>query len=506
MSSKKKSILTKLIFVLLTCQISVESLAKITPGTRANIRQDKPSVRKGSDDLELEFENSDSSAPNWVRIPEEFIPYIQSVYGASPGRFEYETTKPFLRRFRINEKGLYQSQPIRRLSWAELKLSPDTPKTIRDCWNVFVSGGFCNKPIPPPKDKYFTEHGTLDILKYVRWVSKTNGLVIGRQLLEQKLAESDNSQGELKARILKTTVDKDLTYPDSFSTIPPQEREKIGVYLVLGIGGENSPNAALVLDTAEQIKKMGFQSEMLKVDANRGSEFNAKLLQDLISQRLPTIEKAIFVAVSKGAADFITYFFNYGETLPMAEREKVKLMVTLSGVIRPAIVAKYISETNRPIPALLKSFLVVSGRKAMIEGIRSLTQNPWKDRDKKLIHKLFPNMKWISLPTLPEGDEAVTHLSLWEGFLKTPTYHWAIKSSPMDGLVESAASVLPPDTDIPEAIIPVYGPHAMALGFYNKELRVAPVAMNGVFDRVVPAAGGEVLSAMFRALPQDLIK
>jgi hypothetical protein len=76
----------------------------------------------------------------------------------------------------------------------------------------------------------------------------------------------------------------------------------------------------------------------------------------------------------------------------------------------------------------------------------------------------------------------------------------------MDGLVESAASILPPGTGIKQGIIPVFGPHAIALGWYNDELRVAPKTMAGVTDRVEPAAGEEMLSAIFRAIPIDWIE
>ena len=73
----------------------------------------------------------------------------------------------------------------------------------------------------------------------------------------------------------------------------------------------------------------------------------------------------------------------------------------------------------------------------------------------------------------------------------------------VDGLVESAASVLPPGTGIEETIVPIFGPHAMAMGSYSPDLRIAPVAMKGINDRVVPAAGTEILSAVFRALPKE---
>ena len=444
-----------------------------------------------------------SKSSDWRDVPEYYAKHFKY------NRYmEYDHNSNFLRRFRVPEysHGKSSQQQDRYVSWSSIKLKSDTPADVRECWNIFVSGGECGKPVVTPLPEHYTAEGTLDVLAYSRYVSEENGLRVARDVLVQELTKKDASKGALLERILKTTSDRNYTYPDSFSTIPQDERKNIGVYLVLGIGGEKSANAALIQKAAEQIRQLGFQSEMLMVDANLGSDYNSGMLNNMLAQRLPKLKKVILVAASKGVADFITFFLNQGVSFSPEQREKIRLMVSLSGVIRPSFVANYLVNSNQPLPLMIRGLLHLTGKGDTIKGIDSLSHNPWQGHDPKSIKRLFTNMKWLSLPAVPEGPEGVTHLSMWEGFLKTPSYRWNEKASPMDGLVESAASVLPPDTGLTEYIVPVYGPHAIALGSYTGSLRVAPEAMGDITDRVVPEAGAEMLSALFRALPIELIE
>lgn len=443
-----------------------------------------------------------SKSSDWRDVPEYYAKHFKY------NRYmEYDHNSTFLRRFRVPQHPSGKSnQQDTYVRWSDVKLKSDTPADVRECWNIFVSGGECGKPIVTPLPEHYTLQGTLDVLAYSRYVSEENGLRVARDVLVQELAKKDASNGALLERILKTTSDRSYTYPDSFSTIPQQERKDIGVYLVLGIGGEKSANAALIQKAADQIRHLGFQAEMLKVDANLGSDYNSAMLNDMLSERLPKLKKVILVAASKGVADFITFFLNQGQNFPQEQRDKVRLMVSLSGVIRPSMVADFLTNSNRPLPLMIRGLLHLTGKGDTIKGVGSLSHNPWQGHDPRMVKQSFSRMKWLSLPAIPEGPEGVTHLSMWEGFLKTPSYRWNEQASPMDGLVESAASVLPPDTGLTEYIVPVFGPHAIALGSYTGSLRVAPEAMGDVTDRVVPEAGAEMLSALFRALPIELIE
>ncbi|UXR64998.1 hypothetical protein EZJ49_01880 [Bdellovibrio bacteriovorus] len=436
----------------------------------------------------------------WHEIPQVFQPYLTS----KASHLEYNAESKFLRQFRVNRL-LSRDSHVVNIEWNKISVRKDAPLEIRQCWGIFVSGGSCGKAIVSPLPTHYSPEGELDLLKYARHVAYYNGLAVSRDVFVNLIRDKDASKGEMRKRIIETTRNTNKTYPNSLATIRKDQRKDIGVYLVLGIGGEKSKNAALIQRAAEELRRMGFTSEMLMVDAELGSDYNAVMLKEMLAQRLPRLKKVVLVAASKGVADFITFFLNHGESLSLREREKVKLMVSLAGVIRPSFVANYVMESKGVIPKFVKTTLTVTGRTETKKGISSLAENPWEGHDPKGIKNLFPNMKWLSMPAVPEGLDGVTHRSLWEGFLKTPSYRYAEEASPMDGLVESAASVLPPDTGLQELIVPIYGPHAMALGYYTANLKVAPNAHRDTVDKVVPEAGAEMLSAIFRALPVSLV-
>lgn len=436
----------------------------------------------------------------WHNIPDLFVPYLN----INNQGLTYRADSKFLREFRVDYSSAKGPRHI-YLNWQKVKIDPSAPEEVKKCWGVFISGGSCGSEAPSPLPSHYSQTGQLDLLEYSRYVSAKNGLAVARDILVDKILEKDASHGEARRRIIEATQDKNKVFSDSLATIPEEERKNIGIYLVLGIGGQKSANASLIQRASAELKSMGFQSEMLMVDGELGSDHNALMLKEMLGQRLPSLEKVVFVAASKGVADFITYFLNHGDSLSAQDRDKVRLMVSLAGVIRPSVVAQYITQSNGVIPTTIGAALTLTGRGNIKKGIRSLVQNPWTNHEPRKIKEMFPKLTWISMPAVPEGPEGVTHRGLWEGFLKTPTYRYNKEASPMDGLVESAASVLPPDTGLVEWIIPIFGPHAIALGYYTPTLKVAPISQSNLDDKVVPEAGAEMLSAIFRALPRSLI-
>lgn len=437
----------------------------------------------------------------WKRVDSKFRKLFKRDYRD----LEYNSENLYLRSFRhtVSNSERDETKPI---AWNHIKINENHPdKKLLNCWYQFLSGGDCNKPVLAPLPSSYTEKGSLDLLSYARDVSRQSGLVAARDIVLKKLEEKDASKGVMKKNIIQTTLNKELVLPESFATIDPARRKKIGVYLVLGIGGDDSDNARLIRKASDKVAELGFQSEMLEVDPNLGSDYNAKLLKGLIEERLPKLDKVVFVAASKGASDFITYFLNYGGDLSKSERKKVALMVTLSGVVRSSFVAEYLAYSNRLTAFGVRNFLRATGKGEILKGVESLSVDPWKGHDPAKIHKLFPNLTWMSFPSLPEAKTALTDLSLWAGFLRTPVHAWTTIASPSDGLVETAASILPPDTGLTEIIIPIHGPHEMALGSYAPGVRLAPIAQGDIYDQVIPEAGPEILSALFRALPKSLI-
>lgn len=442
----------------------------------------------------------------WKKVPKKFEPLFSRYYDD----LQYDASSRYLRKFRIpshNKSQKNSSTSYRIFSFKNLRFDKEyEDKKLLDCWYVFMTGGDCEKEIEAPLPTAFTEEGTLDLLSYTRQIARQSGLVKSLNYIKKELENRDPQSKKFKERIIETTLNEEKVFSDSFQTIPMDERKKIGVFLVLGIGGDNSDNAILIRNASAKIRELGFTSSMLEVDPNKGSNYNSSMLREIMKHKLPKLDKVILVSASKGTADFIRYFLRFGDTLAQKEREKIKLMVSLSGVVRSSFVAEYLTKANYATALAVRSFLRLSGKGDMLDGIESLAKNPWEGYDPKKIHRDFPNMKWVSFPSMPESKLAVTNLSLWSGFLRGTVHSWSNIASPGDGLVETAAAILPPDTGITEYVIPIIGPHAMALGSYKEGVRLAPKAQGDRYDKVNPEAGPEILSALFRALPVSLIE
>jgi hypothetical protein len=138
-----------------------------------------------------------------------------------------------------------------------------------------------------------------------------------------------------------------------------------------------------------------------------------------------------------------------------------------------------------------------------LEGIRALAQDPWSGKNPSLLKKNYPNLKWMSFSMLPDGPDALVHSGILSMELQQSVIRTGKHFSPSDGLVESAATILPPGTGIKEWIIRGYGPHALALGTFMDGTPIAQQNRRG--EDVNPEAGAEILSSFMRAMSQDFI-
>jgi len=119
---------------------------------------------------------------------------------------------------------------------------------------------------------------------------------------------------------------------------------------------------------------------------------------------------------------------------------------------------------------------------------------------------LYPRLTWVSIAMVPDGTDGRISEKLWSPYLRRRIEETAPAYSPSDGLVESAASVLPETVRVPEWIVAAYGSHAMPNGTYRDGSRIAPQTTEPGRETLDPETGGEVISAYLRALPQSLLR
>lgn len=435
---------------------------------------------------------------DWAAVPADIKAVVDPMYKG----LQYNTQKTFYRSFRYRLQ--YPRQDVYAiLAWDKVKLKSNISNQQKYCWMAFATGGDCKTPYPKAND--FRVNGELDLLEYIRTTSRVKGMFLANQVLSLSLENYSSQSIELKKRILQTTKNKNFVFQDSLITIPAEERSEIALFMVLGIGGDDSPNAALIRKASEETRRMGFYSEKLNVDPNLGSDHNARMIYQMLKDKLPKYKKIGFVVASKGASDVIKYMLDYGTLISDEDREKFQIVTSLNGVIRSSYVAQYLVTAKRPMAFAVSSYLQLSGKNEMMAGIKSLAQDVWRGHSPSKIKSLFPNLKWVSFASMPETPQGMTAMSLWAGPLQEPVFGWASKASPGDGLVETAAAILPPGTGIQQFVIPVYGPHEMALGHYLDKTRVAPLSQGKVNDKVFPESGIEILNAVLRAFPKSLL-
>lgn len=405
-----------------------------------------------------------------------------------------------------NSPKLYRVDILGHVKLREkLSLKKDLSPEELECFYQFKSGSEQCVSISNLRSPKSGDLSSRDLFQEAREWTRDYGLRVATRKLYEVFGQKDESKGLAELRLKKTTQEKDFVYSDSFANLPPSENKKIGVFFLLGIGGDKSKNAEQISLSADRVREMGFHAEVLKASGTLGSAHNAEMLRDQIKEKTERFEKIIFVAASKGVADFIHYFLNFSDDLTLQQRNRVKLMVSLSGVVRHSALAKWMVDSPSIKAKTFRGGIKIAQKGKIIKGLRSLTKDQWEGHAPDLISQQFPRMLWISMPMLPEGEDGYTHLDKLANFARERLYLEAKDIGPSDGLVETAGSILPPGTGLTEWIIRVYGPHGLPLGKFDNGKSIAPD--NKISDmKAKPEAGPEILDAFFRALPSSILE
>lgn len=440
---------------------------------------------------------------SWTRLPE----HLQNLVKPDPRtRIYYQKDQNYLRKFKLVKRLRYESGPDFVQIKDELPLREGLAAEEFDCYLVFKTGGDVCWGVEdaPVQADYDSLSGELDLLMYARRMTDEYGIKVARDRLKQKIKRVDRSGGLFLDRAIKTTQNPSFVYPDSLANIPMSKRSSIGVYFVLGFGADTSPNSKILQAASDEINKLGFSSKVLNVSPELGSDHNSQLIYEQIKKDIDRYERVILVGVSKGVADYLHFLNNYDDVLSKAQRLKIRSVFSLCGIVRTSVVANFLY-SNDFMAKMMRLFIKLTGRGSSLETVKSLSQNFWKIHGRRHLSQNYPNLKWVSVPALPEGKDGHTYQSDWADLFTPYLVENLSVFSPYDGLVETAASMLPPGTGIPEWVIPITGPHSIVWGKFNQDVPLAPKQYASP-DEVVPEAGGEVLSAFFRALPQELLE
>jgi len=392
----------------------------------------------------------------------------------------------------------------------KIKLNPNASAEAKRCWNVFVSGGIDCDATPPPPSANAYVNGELDLLLYSREVAQSIGMLKATETLRDEMIKLDARGGQLESDVQHAARDKSFKVEGSVVNMSKEERAKTGIFVVFGIDvSGNSQNRELIRRAAQVAGTLGFSTHLLNTEPAVSYEHNGRLIAEQIRAQLPKLDRAIIVAASKGVADSLTALLTSGPEMSYEERTKIRLLVALSGVVRESFIAHWISEQKSAIPFVLRRAMPFMDRDLLhgnpLEGINALAKSPWSKFQVTDLKALYPNLRWISFSMLPDGPDGYPNLSKMGSFMQKHAYKQHAWASPGDGLVETAATFLPPGTGLTQEIVRGSGQHALAFGRFLEGTHVAPQQQEGR-AKLNPEAGSEILDSFLRSLPMSHIQ
>jgi hypothetical protein len=349
----------------------------------------------------------------------------------------------------------------------------------------------------------------LDLMVTGRQLAETHGMTRARQMLESLALFQDASSGGFEGDVVHAAADRSFAVADALTTLPrvggPTRTGRTDVLFLFvnGLGQTHgSLCTTLLADAVTHLRAAGFRAEILATSPYASTEHNGRLLLDQLSVTLnaPSTKHVVVVGVSKGVHDFLSALARNADPgylqLGRAQLDKIKVMVSISGIVRSSAVAGWLVDSDRLLPRVVRSFMRVPlGPFPNLEGISSLTRDPWE--------RLFANggardldFLWVSFVVFPDGANGQPRA----GWLRRRLLSGLRGSSevgPYDGLTESASSLLPPGTNLRQWVIRVRGAHGIVKGRYLEGL---PVVTRGH-----GLAAAQILDPLLRTLPVSIL-
>lgn len=361
------------------------------------------------------------------------------------------------------------------------------------------------KSSPPPA----SATGGDALVEKARQISARDGLLKAREFLTEELARRDDSKGAMENRLRRTAADKSLVFPDSLAALPARDRARIGMAFIPGMRAKQghgvSKAVAALSDASEETARLGFQARLIPAVSRGDVDKNAAGMSEALSEVFAQSDHVILVAKSKGAHDLIYYLRHQGSDLPAAQRAKLKGVCILAGTVQGSFVANWFARNNDPWAAGNRVIMMLSGRGGQIGMLKSVADSPWIGASDQFPLDRFPNLTWVGLAVLPEGEDGRSSGAEWSTFFSEHIRKTSGWESPNDSLVETAAQVLPERVDVPQWIIRLRGTHAFPSGKFLDGSPFTPDTPP-LADGMNPDSGSEIMNAFLRALPQSMLR
>ena len=359
--------------------------------------------------------------------------------------------------------------------------------------------------LPPPA----AATGADSFVDEVRQISAKEGLPAAREYLVGALVEKDDSNGRMETRLMRTCRDVDHVYSDSLVALPKSTRSGIGIAFIPGMkakgGFKPSKPVQALAAAAKETERLGFQATLIPAVSRGSVDKNAAAMSASLAKVFAEADEVILLAKSKGAHDLVYYLRHQGSELPAAERAKLKGICVLAGTVQGSFVADWFAHHDAPWASGTRAMFNLTGRASQINMLETVATSPWKDAPADFPLAQFPNLTFINLVVLPDGEDGRPTGTVWSPFLSEQLQKTAGWESPNDSLVESAAEVLPDFIDAPQWIVRTSGSHAFPKGEFLNGEKVCPNTKPLEDGTLNPECGAEIMNAFLRALPSSLL-
>jgi hypothetical protein len=354
-----------------------------------------------------------------------------------------------------------------------------------------------------PADARRQLRASRDLLEGARLSADRFGMRLTRDALIEALRARDDSGGRFERRLLRAQARPREIPPDSVLALPRAARARVGVYFVPGYNHNRGLSQEVFRRAAARLNELGFVSDVIQTSPAGDRFGNARQIAAQLTQIEGRVDSILLVTLSKGSSDASTFVVQELPRLP-ALSAKLRVIVTLSGVVRDAFMPRWLAHAPGGTTSLLRwqlrRYLPEDHR--LFDGLASMAEDPWSGARPSSL-PAADHLLWIHFPMIPESPRGLPEK---KGILRI-TNRYALRADdrigPHDGLVETAASILPPDTPYKQWIVRALGDHGLIDGNY---LGGQPVSEAFASGQDNAAAGIEVMGAFLRALPRDILE
>lgn len=354
-------------------------------------------------------------------------------------------------------------------------------------------------------------HPHKDLLEQAREWRQRGGMPYAIRRLEQQLGTGDFGNAWLENQLLAAR--KQPSHSPELE-IPLSVRARTGIYLTIGGHAEEGIGQTMLAGVAASLRSEGWHAKMLPFHAFARTAELSDAMGEFMESELAEVDQVILIGFSVGAQHLLHWTWDHAVALSESERRKFKLMILAAGVTRGSVAAEWMMRADTFKSAIARSRLLKlnGGEKRVFPMIEDAVDDPWRRPDATPIHAVLPHIRVVQYAVIPEHFSSIPQQDKRASEFATAMeddWQW---QGPHDGMVETAAQILPAFDNTEQYLIRVWGAHSLIAGRYvdGSDVSTAGLDEGSPLDpyevnaRSVTAATGVVMD-LLKVIPSSWI-